>query len=360
MIENSVKFYSGYLQIQDTAYWEEKTLDNSFEAKPELIQEIQKVKDVTLVSNRVESFALAANHLKSKPAMVMGIEPESENQITGISKKIKDGVFLKNGDKGAVLGKGLAEYLNLNVGDTLVMISQGYHGLSASGLFEIKGIMSHPIAEFDKRIIYLDIETAREFYSASGLSTSLVVMTDNHNRVNHIKHQIEKITGSNNRVMTWNEMQPEIEQLIESDRGSGLIMLGILYMVIAFGMFSVVLMMVKERSREFAVVNAVGMQKNKLSVVVFFETIFIGLIGCSIGLIISYIFCLYFFYNPIPLSGTMATATEQYGMEPYMFFSMKSSLFYSQMILVFFISVFISIFPIYNIYRLKITKAMRG
>ena len=360
MIENSVKFFSGYIQVQDTAYWEEKTLDNSFEAKPELIQEIQKVKDVTLVSNRVESFALAANHLKSKPAMVMGIEPEAENQITGISKKIKDGVFLKNGDKGAVLGKGLAEYLNLKVGDTLVMISQGYHGLSASGLFEIKGIMSHPIAEFDKRMVYLDIETAREFYSASGLSTSLVVMTDNHNRVNHIKHQIEKITGRNNRVMTWNEMQPEIEQLIESDRGSGLIMLGILYMVIAFGMFSVVLMMVKERSREFAVVNAVGMQKNKLSVVVFFETIFIGLIGCSIGLIISYIFCLYFFYNPIPLSGTMATATEQYGMEPYMFFSMKSSLFYSQMILVFFISVFISIFPIYNIYRLKITKAMRG
>ena len=360
MIENSVKFYSGYLQVQDTAYWEERTLDNSFEAKPELIDEIQKVKDVTLVSNRVESFALAANHLKSKPAMVMGIEPEAENQITGISKKIKEGVFLKNGDKGAVLGKGLADYLNLQVGDTLVMISQGYHGLSASGLFEIKGIMSHPIAEFDKRMVYLDIETAREFYSAAGLSTSLVIMTDDHNRVNHIKNQIEKITGSGNRVMTWNEMQPEIEQLIESDRGSGIIMLGILYMVIAFGMFSVVLMMVKERSREFAVVNAVGMQKAKLSVVVFFETIFIGIIGCSIGLIISYVFCLYFFYNPIPLTGEMATATVQYGMEPYMFFSMKSSLFYSQMILVFFISVFISIFPMYNINRLKITKAMRG
>ncbi len=360
MIENSVKFYSGYLQVQDTAYWEERTLDNSFEAKPELIQKISQVKDVSMVSNRVESFALAANHLKSKPAMVMGIEPETENQITGISKKIKEGVFLKNGDKGAVLGKGLAEYLNLKVGDTLVMISQGYHGLSASGLFEIKGIMSHPISEFDKRLVYLDIETAREFYSAPGLSTSLVIMTDNHNRVNHLKHKIEQITGTQNRVMTWNEMQPEIEQLIESDRGSGIIMLGILYMVIAFGMFSVVLMMVKERRREFAVVNAVGMQKNKLSVVVFFETIFIGLIGCSIGLIISYVFCLYFFYNPIPLTGEMATATEQYGMEPYMFFSMKSSLFYSQMILVFFISVFISIFPIYNIYRLKITKAMRG
>jgi len=360
MIDNSVKFYSGYLQVQDSAYWEERTLDNSFEAKPELIHEIEKVKDVSMVSNRVESFALAANHLKSKPAMVMGIEPEAENQITNISKKIKKGVFLKKGDKGAVLGKGLAEYLNLNVGDTLVMISQGYHGISASGLFEVKGIMAHPVAEFDKRIVYLDIESARNFYSAPSLSTSLVIMTSDHNKVNHIKHKINQILTPANKVMTWSEMQPEIEQLIESDRGSGLIMLGILYMVIAFGMFSVVLMMVKERSREFGVVHAVGMQKIKLSVIVFFETILIGLIGCSIGLIISYVFCLYFYYNPIPLTGEMATATEQYGMEPYMFFSMKSSLFYSQMILVFIISVFISIFPMYNIYRLKITKAMRG
>ena len=119
-------------------------------------------------------------------------------------------------------------------------------------------------------------------------------------------------------------------------------------------------MMVKERSREFGVVHAVGMQKSKLSIVVFFETIFIWLIGCTIGLAISYAFCLYFYYNPIPLSEEMAKATEQYGMEPYMFFSLKSSLFYSQMILVFIISVFISIFPIYNISRLKITKAMRS
>ncbi len=360
MIENSVKFYSGYLQVQDTAFWNERTLDNSFEANADLKTQIEKMTDVTLVANRVESFALAANHLKSKPAMVIGIEPEAEDQITNLSKKIKTGKFLQNGDKGVVLGSDLAKYLRLEVGDTLVMISQGYHGISASGLFEIKGIISHPNPDFDKRIIYLDIETARDFYSAYNLSTSLVIMTNDHYQVKHLKREISQILPPQNTVMTWVDMQPELQQLIESDRGSGIIMLGILYMVIIFGMFSVVLMMVKERSREFGVVHAVGMQKIKLAVIVFFETIFIGFIGCAVGLIISYIFCLYFFYNPIPLTGEMATAVTQYGMEPYMFFSMKSSLFYSQMILVFFISVFISIFPIYNIHRLKITEAMRS
>lgn len=360
MIDNVVKFYSGYLQVQDTAYWNERTLDNSFEVTTKLKDQIKNIKDVSLVSNRIESFALAANHLKSKPAMVIGIEPEAEDQITNISKKIKKGNFLKNGDEGVVLGEGLADYLKLGVGDTLVMISQGYRGISASGLFVIKGIMSHPNPEFDMRLVYLDIETARDFYSANGLSTSLVIMTDNHEHIKRMKKEIEQFLPDKNTVMTWTEMQPEIVQLIQSDRGSGMIMLGILYLVIAFGMFSVVMMMVKERKREFGVVHAIGMQKYKIAVIVFFETIFIGIIGCAIGLLISYVFCLYFYYHPIPLTGEMATATEQYGMEPYMFFSMKASLFYSQMILVFFISVFISIFPVYNISRLKITKAMRG
>ncbi len=360
MIDNVVKFYSGYLQVQDTAYWNERTLDNSFEVTTELREKISRIKNVSLVSNRVESFALAANHIKSKPAIVIGIEPEAEDQITNLSKKIKKGEFLKNGDKGVVLGEGLANYLNLGVGDTLVMISQGYRGISASGLFVIKGIVSHPNPEFDKRMVYLDIETARDFYSAHGLSTSLVIMSGDHQHINRMKRDIEQFLPKNNRVMTCTEMQPEIVQLVQSDRGSGMIMLGILYLVIAFGMFSVVMMMVKERKREFGVVHAIGMQKDKLKVVVFFETIFIGLIGCAIGLMISYFFCLYFYYNPIPLTGEMAKATLQYGMEPYMFFSMKGSLFYSQMILVFIISVFISIFPVYNIGRLKITKAMRG
>jgi len=359
MIENVVQYYSGYLQVQDTAYWEEQTLENTMKVEPEFVKEIQKIENVTLVSHRIESFALAANHQHSKPAIVLGIEPEKENKITNISKRITKGSFLNAGDNGVILAKGLADYLDFEVGDTLVMIGQGYHGISANGLFEVKGILNHPNQEFNKRLVFMDIKKARDFYSAYGLSTSLVIMTDDHNEVEKLKNNIAEILPPGKTVMTWYEMQPEIQQLIQSDRGSGIIMLGILYLIIAFGMFSVVMMMVKERTREFGVVHAVGMKKARLSAVVFFETVYIGLIGCIIGLIASYFFCLYFYHNPIPLTGQTAAATEQYGMEPYMYFSLAPPLFYNQMILVFFISIFISVFPVYNIFRLKITKALR-
>lgn len=360
MIDNVVKYYSGYLQVQDSAYWEERTLENSMEFSPELKKKIESVEDVTLVSHRLESFALAANHQHSKPAMVLGIEPESEDRITNISGRMNEGSFLQPDDKSVVLGKGLADFLNLSVGDTLVMIGQGFRGISANGLFPIKGIMAHPNPEFDKRLVFMEIETAREFYSAYGLSTSLVVMTDDHYQVDHLKTDIGNLLSPEKTVLTWIDMQPEIEQLIQSDRAGGIIMLAILYLVIAFGMFSVIMMMVKERRREFGVIHAVGMKKRKMAIVVLFETLFIGIIGCTIGLMVSYLFCLWFYHNPIPLTGEMASATEQYGMEPYMFFSIQPSLFYNQMILVFFISLFIAIFPVYNIYRLKITSALRA
>ena len=360
MIDNVVKFYSGYLQVQDTAYWNERTLENTFESTVEAKEKIAGIKHVSLVANRLESFALAANSLKSKPAIVMGIEPEAEDRITRLSQKIKDGNFLKNGDKSVVITKGLADYLNLNVGDTLVMISQGYRGISASGLYPIKGIISHPNPEFDKRMIYIEIDAAREFYSAENLSTSLVIMTDDHDYLHYLKKETVKVIPAGTTVMTWKEMQPEIVQMIESDRSSGYIMLGVLYMIIAFGMFSVVIMMVKERRREFGIVHAIGMQKNQLGIVVFFETLFIGLIGCASGLFISIVFCLWFYYHPIEFTGEMAKAYEMYGMEPYMYFSMEASVFYSQMILVFFISVFIAVFPLRNIGKLKITQAIRG
>ena len=360
MIDNVVKFYSGYLQVQDTAYWDERTLENSIKVAPHIKNKIENIADITLVSNRLESFALAANHMRSKPAMVLGIEPEAEDSITEISKKIKTGSFLNPGDKGVVLGNGLAEYLNLGVGDTLVMIGQGYRGISANGLFPVRGIMDHPNQEFDKRLVFMDINNAREFYSAYGLSTSMVIMTGDHYKVDHLKSEIEKILPSDKSILSWIDMQPELEQIIQSDRVGGIIMLGILYMVIAFGMFSVIMMMVKERQREFGVIHAVGMKKQKMSGVVFLETLFIGLIGCTAGLIISYLFCLWFYHHPIALTGEAATLSTQYGMEPYMFFSLNPPLFYNQMKLVFGISIFISIFPVYNIYRLKITRSLRS
>ncbi|GAB4317279.1 MAG: ABC transporter permease [Bacteroidales bacterium] len=358
MIDNTVRFYSGYLQIQDSLYWDERTLDNTFTADPELTQRIEQIEDVLAVVPRIESGALAAYGNKSKPVFVMGISPEEENAITRISDKIIDGEFLTSDSEKALVSEGLARFLDLKTGDTLVMISQGYHGVSAAGKFAVAGVFKHPSPELNNNMVYLPIKAAGYFFSSEGRQTAQVVMVTDHYEVKHVKRAIEKILPPGLRVMTWDEMQPDIVKMIESDRAGGIFMLLILYLVIGFGIFGTVLMMVNERMREFGVIHALGMQKGEIALMLFFEVLLLGMSGALLGLLITAPVIHYFYQNPIPLTGDVAEAMLEYGVEPYMFFSIRPYLFINQALVIFIMSTLTTLIMMWRIFRFEIVSAI--
>ena len=99
--------------------------------------------------------------------------------------------------------------------------------------------------------------------------------------------------------MTWQEMMPEIQQVIQADSAGGLVMIFILYMIITFGIFGTVLMMTQERKYEFGVVVSIGMKKIKLIISMVYETIFLTSIGVLAGVVLSRPIVLYFHNNPL-------------------------------------------------------------
>lgn len=360
MIDNMVNFYSGYLQVQDTAYWKEKSLDNPIEYDRNLEVKTQAINNVTLVTNRLESFALSAYKDKSKPVFVIGIDPQKEDKIIKLSRKIVQGKFITRDDKGVMIAEGLANYLGLKPNDTLVMISQGYHGVSATGKFAIRCIFKHPIPDFNKRLVFMSLPAAQEFYSAYNKYTSQVIMVTDHYKVDNVKNQIQSILPENKTVMSWGEMQPEMENMIEGDRAGGMIMLWVLYLVIGFGIFGTAMMMINERKHEFGVINAVGMKKYKINIMLAVETVLLGLVGTFIGLIFTAPFIYFFYDNPIPLTGEMADVMLEYGMEPYLYFSTHFPLFINQAIIVFLLCVCVSFISMFTISRMKMIKALRA
>jgi ABC-type antimicrobial peptide transport system permease subunit len=160
--------------------------------------------------------------------------------------------------------------------------------------------------------------------------------------------------------MSWEEMQPEVVQQIESDRAGGVIMKTILYIIIAFGIFGTIMMMIAERQREFGVMISIGMQKRKLAVILYIETLFIGLLGILSGIAVSLPLLLIQAQNPIPLTGETAKLMEDFGFEPYMFFSTAPEIFSQQAISVFVMTMLIGIYPIVATLRIKAIKAMHG
>ena len=172
MIENSARFYTGYIQVHDFGYWDEKTVDNSFQYDEDLKQVLASTEGVEVVVPRVESFALSAFGNKTKGAMVLGVDPELEHELTKVKDKMVEGEYLQKEDNAAIIGQGLAEYLNTGVGDTLILIGQGYHGANAAGLFLIKGIMKFPVPEQNNQTIYIPLSKAQDFYAMPDLLTS--------------------------------------------------------------------------------------------------------------------------------------------------------------------------------------------
>ncbi len=358
-IKTIVNFYSGYIQVHEKGYWDDKVINNTLlysDVKPK----IAKIKEVTLFTPRLENFALAATGDITKGVMVIGIDPGKEDNITNLTARMIKGQYLKNGDDGVVLGSALARFMNAGVNDTVVLLSQGYHGVSAAGKYPVRGIIRQPSPDLDRTVVYMDVKNCQEFYSAYDRLTSVVIMVENSNEVSIAKKEIAGALGNNYEVMDWKEINSILMKQIDSDRQSGLIMKGVLYMIIAFGIFGTVMMMTAERKKEFGVLIAVGMQKYKLSYVLVIEIVMLGFIGVITGIAASIPITWYFTLHPIPFTGQAAEAMMQMGFEPVMSFSMTPAVFYNQAITIFIFTLILSLYPVFNISRLKISEALHN
>lgn len=359
MINNIVKFYSGYIQIQDENYWDHKTLYYSFDATEELYDKINSVEEVTQVTPRLESFALMSSKDITQPAMIIGVDPEKEDQMTNLSQWISKGEYFKTDHNTILVAQKLAENLNVDLNDTIALLGQGYYGNTVAAEFVVHGILNFPNPELNKRFAYLDLQRAQEFYSAEGKLTSLALMLDGYRDLDRSMHQLKARLDSPYTALSWKEMQPEMVQMIESDRAGGLVMKAILYIVIGFGILGTIMMMIAERRKELGLMVAVGMQKHKLAFILFFETLYMGLVGVLSGILVSIPIIVVFIHNPIPLSGDAAQAFIDMGIEPLMYFSAAPKVFLNQFLTVFIITMVISLYPLINVIKLKAIKYLR-
>lgn len=358
--DDVISSYSGHIQLHKKGYWNEKIIDNVFDRNLDLENQITHLKQVKAVVPRLESFALASVGDISKACMVSGIVPKQENEMTKIKTKLVKGKYLAKNDNGAIIGDELAKFLKLNINDTIVLIGQGYHALSAAGKYPVKGIIHLPSPELNRRIVYITLNQAQELYSTENRLTALSILLNSNKDIEDVKAEIKRnIKKDEYEVMDWTELLFELKQLIDSKQSSSLIMLGLLYMIVGFGVFGTVVMMTAERRREYGLLVSLGMKKIRLISIVFLETVFLGILGILSGFMASLPIIFYFNENPILLTGNAAKTYEDLGFDPVMVFSDDSGFMISQIIIVLFIILISSIYPVIKIVKLKPMEALR-
>jgi putative ABC transport system permease protein len=360
MIDSVVRFYTGHIQIHSKGYWDDQTMDNAFALDDPELDKINQNKHVTLVAKRLEGFALSSKEDLTKGVLMLGVEPEVEDELMGLSEKVLAGALFGAEDKSVVVGEKLAEFYNLSIGDTLVFISQGYHGASAAAKYPVAGIVKFTAFILNEKAVLFPLKEAQYFFGAENMATSIAAIIDNPGGLKRVKKDITaELDTSKYEVLDWEEAMPELVQTIQADSAGGQIMLMILYMVVSFGIFGTMLMLIQERLYEFGVLLSIGMTRFKIWSVVFLEGVITTVLGAILGVIGVYPIVLYFYNNPYELTGQAAQAIAQEGWEPVLPASLDPSIAITHMLIVIGISLLITIYPAWTIHKMKPVEARR-
>ncbi|MBL0066730.1 MAG: ABC transporter permease [Bacteroidetes bacterium] len=359
LVKNVVSFYSGYIQIHQQGYWNEQTLENSIEYSEEKIITLNKVKNITSSVARVESFILASSENATVGCMLVGTQAEPENNLTGLKAKLVKGSYLNDRKEGALIAEDLAKRLQISVNDTVILLGQGYQGNTAAGKFTVCGIVRFGSPQLNQSLVFLPLSFAQTFLSTGNRVTTIAFNISSPAFLEQTEDALSKQAGKELEVLTWKKMMPDIEGHIRADNVNFYIFIGVLYLLIAFGIFGTLIMMLAERKYELGMMLAIGMKRLHLALMLTGETILISVLGTILGLLLSYPVVRYFELHPIKFKGSMADAYKNFGFDAIWPASFDPQIFLTQALIVMILSLLIGMFPLLKIMRMNAITNMK-
>ncbi|MFH1052452.1 MAG: FtsX-like permease family protein [bacterium] len=366
-IQNTLEMMTSYLQIQVVGYLDNPTLRKTFDYDNKIKSILNSEEKVLAYTPRINADGLIGNKTNSFGTGIIAVNPETEIKVSKLHERVKTGDFVNSKNiYGIVIGYKLLENLQAKIGDEIVILSSGYDGTMGNLKFKIIGTSKFGQTEFDKMSVFMHIDAARELLSMGNKISAVAIKIDNLHNVDEVKsnlnNKLNAVKLNNDYKLSafdWGELLPSLKQSIEFDNAQGILTLGILLAIVAFGILNTVVMSITERYREFGVLIALGMRQIKLAVIVFLETIFITLIGSFVGIVLGYIFNYYIVQNPIKFSGEFASMYEEFGWEAAMYSSLEPSIFISTLISIFSIVLIVYFFPAYRLMKLEALKGIR-
>lgn len=321
MINATVSIRTGHLQVQAKGYHENREIRKVVTDPRAVVAILKHTPGIRAYTFRGESYSLVSSKNRTYGALVTGIDPAREPDVSTIKELVREGSFLTRQDMAeAIVGHLLAKNFSVGVGDELVVLGQGRDGSIAATTVRIKGIFNSGQDEFDRGVIYVPLAFFQEVYGMNGAVNSVVAVCDSLDAVPTAKNRIQKgVAGMNGlAVLDWQELTPGLVQAIEMDLISGLLFYVILIVVVAFSIMNTFLMAIFERTREFGVMMAMGIRPGRLMRILVMESLGMTVIGVLAGIVAGSLITWYFQVNGFVISGA-EEMMRQFGLPERMY-----------------------------------------
>ncbi len=307
MIYDSVKMGSGHLSFHNNSYLQERTSGLYFNFN-EAKKIIKGEKTIAKAFPRCILSGLARSSRENKAVIIMGVDFNLEKDINPILEKkklVKGGLPKPNSKRGAYVGNKLASNLRLKIGQKLVIMFQNINGEITSKLLRIHGIFQTGIKQLDSSTLFVERKSlAKSFGNKEAIHELALLLSERKylkKTINRLKTKISR--RSNFNIFPWQKTMKQLADAINMDHAQLKIMVIMLYVLVGIGTVNLMLMSVLERSREFGLLQALGLDKAQIKKIVACEALILGVLGISLGLMTSTIASGYTWHYGLDFSG---------------------------------------------------------
>jgi ABC-type lipoprotein release transport system permease subunit len=278
----------GDVLVHGLGYWDSRGSDVTIADAEEVVEILRGLEWVAGAHPRVLISGLVSTSAASRPVFLQGVEPDGEAEFRDLEADITEGTFLRGDeDDPIVLGVGLVEELELELGDRVVLTASDPEGEVTRALFHLTGILDTGVRQADEIMGYTSVAASREAVAMPGRLTQVGLEMADGEEPDALAESARAALGdraASLEVLTWREAVPEMVGFVELDDAFGYIYLAVIFVVVLFAITNTFLMAVMERVREFGLLSALGLRDRRIGRLLLAETVVLTALAMVIGL----------------------------------------------------------------------------
>jgi lipoprotein-releasing system permease protein len=327
---------------------------------------IGDVDGVVSVSPMIESQALLNANGSSSGVLVRGYSLDDFKEKPIIGSSIEQGEISNFRDNSVAIGIEMANRMNINIGDRVTLIApkgkaSPFGTIPRSAQYEVAVIFDVGMYEYNSGFIFMPLSTAQKFFQMSGSVGSLEVITTNPDNIDKVRSQISSLIGNNANLFDWRDMNGSFFNALQVERNVMFLILTLIIIVAAFNIISSMIMLVKDKGQDIAILRTVGATRRSMMKIFILTGASIGLIGTFVGALLGIVFALNIESIRQWLEGL--TGTELFAAEIYFLSQLPAVINWDEVMIVvvmaFILSILATIYPAWRAARLDPVEALR-